>query len=218
MAYSFFLDGVQLPIAPPSLSIKIKNQNKTITLINEGEINVLKVAGLTNVTFDVRIPQTNLPFARYSGGFKGAEYFLNRLEQLKVGQEPFQFVVSRILPSGRSLFDTNMRVTLEDYDIRENAIEGFDLIIKINLKQYRGYGTKIVKISPAEEPTAEVTKDRPGNPPKAETYTVVRGDSLWNIAKKHLGSGAKYKEIYNLNKGKIKNPNLIFPGQVLIMP
>jgi hypothetical protein len=29
MAYSFFMDGVQLPIAPPSLSIKIKNQNKT---------------------------------------------------------------------------------------------------------------------------------------------------------------------------------------------
>lgn len=33
-----------------------------------------------------------------------------------------------------------------------------------------------------------------------------------------LGSGSRYTEIYNLNKDKIKNPNLIYPGQVLRIP
>ena len=51
-----------------------------------------------------------------------------------------------------------------------------------------------------------------------KTYTVVKGDCLWNIAKKYLGSGSKWREIYNLNKDKIKNANLIYPGQVLKMP
>lgn len=222
MAYSFFLDGVQLPIAPPSLSIKIKNQNKTITLINEGEVNILKMAGLTELSFDVRIPQTKYPFATYSGGFKGADYFLNKLEHLKTGQSSFQFIVSRVLPNGKSLFDTNIKVSLEDYEIKEEADDGFDVVVGVNLKQYRSYGTKTVKISPpptpAAKPVAQATADRPADPPKKTTYTVVSGDCLWNIAKKYLGNGARYTEIYNLNKDKIKNPNLIYPEQVLVMP
>ena len=57
----------------------------------------------------------------------------------------------------------------------------------------------------------------PENPPKPanQTYTVVKGDCLWNIAKKFYGNGSKYTVIYNANKDKIKNPNLIYPGQVL---
>ncbi|MFQ9148240.1 MAG: LysM peptidoglycan-binding domain-containing protein [Eubacteriales bacterium] len=37
------------------------------------------------------------------------------------------------------------------------------------------------------------------------------GDCLWNIAKKYLGDGSRYTEIAELNKDKIKTPNLIFP-------
>ena len=44
------------------------------------------------------------------------------------------------------------------------------------------------------------------------------GDCLWNIAKKYLGKGSRYTEIAELNKDKIKTPNLIFPGQVLTLP
>ena len=50
------------------------------------------------------------------------------------------------------------------------------------------------------------------------TYTVVKGDCLWAIAKRFYGSGAKYTLIYNANKGIIKNPSLIYPGQVLTIP
>lgn len=49
-------------------------------------------------------------------------------------------------------------------------------------------------------------------------YTVVKGDCLWNIARKFYGSGAKYTLIFNANKGIIKNPSLIYPGQVLTIP
>ncbi|NLL81863.1 MAG: LysM peptidoglycan-binding domain-containing protein [Tissierellia bacterium] len=52
----------------------------------------------------------------------------------------------------------------------------------------------------------------------AETYTVVKGDSLWKIARKYLGKGARYTEIFELNKDKISNPNYIYPSQVLVMP
>lgn len=50
------------------------------------------------------------------------------------------------------------------------------------------------------------------------TYTVKRGDCLWNIAKKYYGNGALYTKIYNANKNKISNPNLIYVGQVFVIP
>lgn len=43
-------------------------------------------------------------------------------------------------------------------------------------------------------------------------YVVKRGDTLWAIARKYLGSGTKYPQIAQENG--IKNPNLIYPGQV----
>jgi nucleoid-associated protein YgaU len=47
---------------------------------------------------------------------------------------------------------------------------------------------------------------------------VVAGDSLSKIAKKIYGDGKRWKEIFEANKDKIKNPDLIHPGQVLKIP
>lgn len=56
-------------------------------------------------------------------------------------------------------------------------------------------------------------------PASAKTHTVVSGDTLWGIAKKRLYNGARYMEIYNLNKALIgPDPNKIKPGQVLRLP
>jgi len=47
---------------------------------------------------------------------------------------------------------------------------------------------------------------------------VQRGDTLWRISQKLLGSGPRYTQIYEVNSGQIRNPNLIYPGQVFAMP
>ena len=52
----------------------------------------------------------------------------------------------------------------------------------------------------------------------AETYTIVKGDTLWAIAEKHYGSGAKYPEIVKANQPMIKDADEIYPGQVLRLP
>jgi len=51
-----------------------------------------------------------------------------------------------------------------------------------------------------------------------ETATVVRGDSLWRISKKTYGSGFRYLAIHQANKEQIRNPDLIYPGQVFVLP
>lgn len=52
----------------------------------------------------------------------------------------------------------------------------------------------------------------------ARTYTVVSGDSLSKIAKHQYGDAGKWHAIYEANRDKITNPDLIHPGQVLTIP
>lgn len=49
-------------------------------------------------------------------------------------------------------------------------------------------------------------------------HTVVKGDTLWKISEKTLGEGARYKEIFEANKPMLKDPDKIYPGQVLRIP
>lgn len=162
MGYDFYLDKCLLPVTPSKLSLKINNANKTLTLINEGEINILKKAELTDIEFECEIPQTKYPYAVYKSGFLGASYFLDCFEQLKTGRKPFQFIVCRQMPDGKKLFNTNIKVSMEDYKITEDAKEGVDLKVKIKLKQYREYGTKTVNVSLASsKPKASIQQPRP---------------------------------------------------------
>lgn len=54
--------------------------------------------------------------------------------------------------------------------------------------------------------------------PKITTTTVARGDSLWRISQRALGAGQRYAVIYRANMRQIRNPNLIYPGQVFVLP
>jgi nucleoid-associated protein YgaU len=49
-------------------------------------------------------------------------------------------------------------------------------------------------------------------------HTVVKGDTLWNISEKTLGSGARYNEIFEANRPMLKDPDKIYPGQMLRIP
>lgn len=214
MSYTCYLNGVQWP-TPEKLTVKIKGQNKTLTLLNEGEINFLRAPGLTEIVVPFTLPMLS--------GTRSPEYYLNILEKLKTGKTTAWFKLVRLSPNGRTLYDTNMKVSVEDYNIVEDAKEGLDVSVDVNLKQWRSYGTKTITVEqPAakeEKATVSVTKERDASTaPTTKTYTVKKGDTLWAIAAKYYGSGAQYNKIYNANTDKISNPNLIYPGQVFTIP
>lgn len=230
MAYYFYLDNILLPIAPAKLELKVNNKNKTMDLINLGEVNILKKPGLTDIEFEARIPHNKYPFATYKDGYKEAKYFLEEIEKLKVNNKPFQFIVSRTSPSGTILFHTNIKVSIEEYTVIEDAEDSSDLTIPIKLKQFRDYVSRKIVINKPEgsqKPSGSINNKRPdlSNKPSGKTYTVKKGDSLWSICKSNLGSGSKntYDKVYKINKElmdsynkKYKTPKYtIYPGQVL---
>ena len=47
---------------------------------------------------------------------------------------------------------------------------------------------------------------------------IVKGDNLWNIAQAHYGAGWRHTVIFAANKDQVKNPHLIYPGQILSLP
>ena len=58
----------------------------------------------------------------------------------------------------------------------------------------------------------------PPAPPAPRTYVVVKGDCLWNIALRFYGSGTRWPTIYDANRGQIKDPHWIYPGQRFVIP
>lgn len=226
MAYDFYLDGVQLPIAPGKLEVKVTNKNKTVDLINMGEVNILKKEGLSEISFEAEFTHNKLPF--YRGAFRNVQFFLSKLELLKTDCKPFQFIVSRQL-GNKVLFNTNMKVSLEEYTILEDADNGSDTKVSIKLKQYRDYSTKkLVPAAPKSDsgrPNVKIEPKRVDsiNAPSGKTYTVKAGDSLWSICQKQLGNGSLYKKVYELNKSMMDKANkgkkvpkyTIYKGQVL---
>ena len=50
------------------------------------------------------------------------------------------------------------------------------------------------------------------------TYTIAKGDTLGKIAKKFYGEARQWRKLAEANKDTIKNPDLIYPGQVIKIP
>lgn len=222
MAYEVYIDDMLLPLPPEKIPIKYPGQNKTATLINGEEINLIHPPGLAEISLNVVIPQMDYPCAVWDGSIDSADQFLKRLLELKERGTCFEFIVIRRGPGDSSFFDTNLDVTLEDLEVSDDVNEGVDLKLSLTLKEFKSYGTKLMNFLIKDDLSAVTAQpeaaDRPGQPPPAKAYTVGNGDCLWSIAKKQLGNGSRWPEIHNLNRDKISNPNLIYPGQVLTMP
>lgn len=72
-------------------------------------------------------------------------------------------------------------------------------------------GAQVASTGPAA-PGSDVVVD------EIRTTTVTRGDSLWRISKRIYGKGLRYTVIYEANQKQIRDPSLIYPGQLFVVP
>ena len=69
----YFKDGstvLTFPITPGELTLNVGSNNETVTLIDEGEINILKSPALTKIEFEARFPMRKYPYSRKVDSFK----------------------------------------------------------------------------------------------------------------------------------------------------
>lgn len=209
-------DGKQilLPVTPAEIEMKTGNRNKAVYILNFGEMNLAKKPGLQEIRFTALLPGRRYSFVQTEDGFHEPEYFLNCFKEYKATAKPVQLILFRRLADGTQLFCGNMDVLLEDYTVTEKGGEQGDFWVEMCWKEWKT--AKSIRYSVKGQNGGNVLveqgKERQAKTPAA-TYTVKKGDCLWNIAKKQLGDGAKYKEI--AQKNGISDPNRIYPGQVL---
>lgn len=241
-AYTFYFgkttltDTLTFPVTPEALETSIQNKNETVTLINEGEINLPKKAGLTEISFTARFPRRKQPYVCTSKLYS-VDYYLGILESLKTNKLAFSFHVVRTHRlSGGSIghFEsTSMTVTLEEYTIKEDSDNGDDILVDISLKQYKSYSSTRKSITSngtvVNKPT-NTTTTTPTTATKTTYYTVKKGDTLQTISKKFYGKYSLYTKIYNANKSTIENAakkrgrkssgngHWIYPNTKLIIP
>src|SRR5579883_2796418 len=80
---------------------------------------------------------------------------------------------------------------------------------------------RLDRLAPDGKPSARLElkfERQQTEPGENRRLHVVRGDNLWNIARAHYGEGWRYTTIFDANKGEIRDPNLIYPGQVFSLP
>lgn len=193
MAYYFMLDTFPLPIPPSALTIKTPSMNKTVTLINDGEINIPKNQGLREISFEFLIPAVQkYPFATYHLGMLNASAWILLLKYAKSEAIPFPFTVARMTPGGQFNYFTSIVVLIEDVEFKENASEyGLDTMCSITLKEYKPYGTKRVKLKEATNAKpgtkqAKVTNIRDSSSHvKKSTVTTQKNETVVSAAKRN---------------------------------
>lgn len=218
MAVEYWLingkERLRLPVNPESNPYSSPFGYEETEVEGLGEITTVKRRGLKEFEISTFWPKLYNPtYCGYSG-FITPSAFVKKVESWRNKREPIRYVVT-------GAASVNIEVTIRDFQVEaERAGEPGDVYFALSLKEWRDVTIKKVDTSKKKNP---VKKKRPAKkkPAPAKTYTVVKGDCLWNIAKKPsiYGDATKWRKIYNANKKVIgKNPNLIYPKQKLVIP
>ncbi len=169
-----------------------------VRLMDAGEITQLSPPRQRQVRFSGFFPPEET--AERFGECTGAEEAAQTLKEIMAGKKAYPLRISGIETA------VSMQATLESLTLWQEAGDG-SVFYTAEFKEYRTADS--IELS-----------GQAGNRSHNETvparYTVLKGDTLWGIAKRFLGDGARYKEIAALSG--VSNPNLIYPGQVLTLP
>lgn len=199
-------ERIVLPVNPATFEFSEAALNTKITLVNVGEVNLLGKRGLVTGTLSSFFPSSKSPFYRYADRSPAA--YIELLTKWKNSGSPIRVIVS----------DSDFNLMMSIDKIQRGYREGTkDINYTLELTEYRKLNVPSVKVSTVVNRPSGLNS-RPDTSSNGKTHTVVKGDTLWAIAKKYYGSGSQYTKIYEANKDKIKNPNLIYPGQVFTIP
>ena len=117
--------------------------------------------------------------------------------------------------SAETIIDTGIPMDVAVMDYITNQLKG---VVGETYAKPQGRITVVIPETPVE-PEQPAQPEQPTQPEQpAATYVVIKGDSLWKIAKKLLGDGAQWKAIFEANSATVKDANRIYVGQTLNIP
>lgn len=192
-------ERLRLPILP-HFKVTVGNMNTKVNINEIGNINLIGKSDLKEMTIETFFPAQNYYFVEYNE-FPKPYSCVEMIERWRESGKPIRLIIT----------DTpiNLAMAIERFSHGEPDGSG-DVYYTLELAEYVFVDAKQESSSKGYiqnhiRPAKEIPKE----------YTVKPGDTLWAIAKRATGNGANYSAI--ARKNNIQNPNLIHPGQRLVI-
>lgn len=217
MSYSvYFKYGskkYKLPVNPEEIKRSRELNIETYQVLEEGQVSIPSYCSLEEYSFEAEFPSQDVNYME-PGAEADADYYEKMLRKAQKNKKPIRFIASNDISD-----DISVKVLVKSVEVVEKAGEEGDKYISLTLLEYKGAGKRYVAIQTPDATVKQEETPLAENPAVTanKTHTVQSGDTLWGIAKKYYGNGSQYQKIVSANPS-IKNPNLIYPGQVFTIP
>lgn len=217
MAYSvYFKSGgkkYKLPVNPEEIKRTRQLNIEMYQVLEGGQVSIPSYCALEEYSFEAEFPSRRNRYMN-SGARADADYYEKMFRKAQKNKKPIRFICSNGIND-----DISCRVLVKSVESVEKAGEEGDKYLTVTLLEYKGAGKRFVAVQTPDATVKQEEASAAENPAVTanKTHTVQSGDTLWGIAKKYYGDGNQYQKIVSANPG-IKNPNLIYEGQVFTIP
>lgn len=197
-----------LPITPEKYKVEYKNEFETVRLTNFGDINIpthhtpitFSLEGLFSVNESHYLKSQSLPI----NTIKCSMDYVNLIKSWIDNKDIVRVVIAKDLD-----VKIDLQFYIESISYMEDGETVGDILYSLIFREYR---QRIIS-------TVKNRALRTSNKNIKSSYTVKEGDYLIKIARIVYGDSKRWRDIYNANKAIIgKNPNFIYPNQVLTIP
>ena len=210
-------DKIRFPIVPSSIGVNRRNNIDTESVIKLGEVPIFNGTSLKTIEFTSFFPNQEYSFCDYTGFMKPYE-FSEKIQKWMYEGKPLRVIVTDS--------PTNMQCLIQQFDTVEQ--DGTrDLYFTLNLLEYRPIEVPNLSSSNTSsnsnntQNTSRPNEVNTNSSNQQKTHKVVKGDCLYNIAKKYYGNGNLYTKIKEANKAKypsLAKNNIIQVKWELIIP
>ncbi len=222
MKYEFWLKNesiggeMLLPVTPEGYEISYGMEIETVRATNIGDINVHGRRKPQNIKITGFFTVQDYDFKNSSSGGVAPTHVMAYVNLIRNWITMKSIV--RLIIAERTGARVNERFYIEELTISEKKEDNGDIPFTLQLRQYTPLQEEQPKGKNSQNNVKRVDVP-PKRPDSKKTYTVKKGDCLYNIARQFYGNPNEWRKIYNANKQVIgKNPNLIYPGQIYTIP
>ena len=186
-------DEIQIPWLPEKIDFNANDKlMASYSILDSGEVNIPSGRNLRGFSWSSIFPgegHSDLPFLRTE--WKDPKTYQGTLSRWLQKGTPL-----RLLITGTPI---NHDVYLASYSVEYAGGHG-DYAYSVSFIEKRDIIIQGKKTTDASTTATNASNSAKSASPQSLTYTIKSGDTLWAIAQKHLGSGAKYSTLYSLNK------------------
>ena len=209
MTFNGGTERLRFPVHPGRINVRQGMQMDSVSIQGLGEVVIKQDPEAMTVSFDGYFPVQPSQFTQYEP-LPPPMDMVSRITSWMKGNRPVHFFITGTPING--YFE------IEQFPYREEGGDVGTIYYTLSLKEYKSTSARQVNVVNGVATLPETIDSRIDSRVTPKSHVVVAGESLYVIARRILGAGSRFPEIFELNRDIISNPHLIMPGMVLRLP